>query len=510
MREGMKHLLLLLLAFRMVASVSAQNGKVLTYENQWHTLTTVGREPQPERTDWFMKHGYGIFAHYLSVCQNNAENIASLGKQTSWDECVNAFDTERFADRIKETGAGYVIFTIMQRRRFMIAPNETFNRLTGYKTGEACSTRDLIEDLYQSLHKRNIDLMLYFTGDAAIDDPQAAKGLKFEVPLTEEFVRNWSAVAAEYGLRYKDKVKGYWVDGCYPALGYNENLYKIFAEGLLAGNSDRIIAFNIGIVGYNIRSASVYEDYTAGEQNSFTLIPDKGRFIDGAQWHLLCHLGTYPPGGWMAWGKPGIAMEKEELAQYVYDVNSLGGVVSFDVLLYRDGDLDRSQVEVFKPLRERLAALKKEERRMAKTQSKNLAWKKPASLRSNDNLQELISGPGPSRNALRGTDGKLETFSQPINVYPWTYEVDLLELHKIRHVKVHFFKSYYPTDVEVFGIDASGKEISFGHFTDQKGDSLDVNIVPMEVTKIRVRSYKPDGPNQPGNQMTITEVEIYE
>jgi hypothetical protein len=57
---------------------------------------------------------------------------------------------------MKETGAGYVIFTIMQQQRFMIAPNETFNRLTGYKTGEACSSRDLIEELYQTLHKRDV------------------------------------------------------------------------------------------------------------------------------------------------------------------------------------------------------------------------------------------------------------------------------------------------------------------------------------------------------------------
>jgi hypothetical protein len=51
---------------------------------------------------------------------------------------------------MKEAGAGYVIFTVLQRQRFMIAPNETFNRLIGYKTGEACSSRNLIEDLYWS------------------------------------------------------------------------------------------------------------------------------------------------------------------------------------------------------------------------------------------------------------------------------------------------------------------------------------------------------------------------
>ncbi|MDR2704259.1 MAG: hypothetical protein LBC02_00630 [Planctomycetaceae bacterium] len=53
-------------------------------------VTVFSREPQPERTDWFLKHGYGVFVHYLNQVQNNPENIASLRKSTSWDECVRS------------------------------------------------------------------------------------------------------------------------------------------------------------------------------------------------------------------------------------------------------------------------------------------------------------------------------------------------------------------------------------------------------------------------------------
>jgi hypothetical protein len=312
--------------------------------------TVSSREPQPERTDWFLKHGYGVFVHYLNKVQNNPEHISSLGKSTSWDDCVKEFNVELFADRMKKAGAGYVIFTILQRQRFMIAPNETFNRLTGYKTGEACSSRDLIEDLYQALHKRNIDLMLYFTGDATIDDPQAAKGLKLTFPITEEYIRNWSDVAAEYGNRYKDKVKGYWVDGCYQHLGYNEEMFKIFADGLRAGNPNRIIAFNSGV---GMKAYSIYEDYICGEQNSFSLLPSTGRFLNGEQWHILSFLGK-------SWGGDGIRKNTQALAEYIHNVNTLGGVVSIDVLLYRSGELDKEQLETLKPLRERINALAKE------------------------------------------------------------------------------------------------------------------------------------------------------
>ena len=149
-------------------------------------------------TDWFQKAGYGVFVHYLTGLQNNADHVASLGKQTSWDECVREFDTDRFADTMAEVGAGYVIFTVMQIRREMIAPNATFDRITGYKPGEACATRDLIGDLAQSLGRHNIPLMLYYTGDGPRGDPKAGPAVGWQTPVTVDFVTTWASVAQEY------------------------------------------------------------------------------------------------------------------------------------------------------------------------------------------------------------------------------------------------------------------------------------------------------------------------
>jgi hypothetical protein len=186
--------------------------------------TVLARDPEPAKTDWFVAGKYGVFVHYLVGLQNNPDHVASLGRQTSWDECVREFDVEKFADRMRDAGAGYVIFTMIQRSRFLIAPNATFDRLTGYRPGEACATRDLVEDLYQALNKRGIALMLYWTGDGPCDDPQAAQALRWPATgqVTDEFVRNWSEVVREYGLRYRDKVKGWWTDGCYRFIGYDE------------------------------------------------------------------------------------------------------------------------------------------------------------------------------------------------------------------------------------------------------------------------------------------------
>ena len=471
-------------------------------------MPAAAREPQPERTDWFVKHGYGVFVHYLNKIQNNPEHVASLGKATSWDECVREFNVELFADRMKETGAGYVIFTVQQQQPFMIAPNETFNRLTGYRPGEACSSRDLIEDLYQALHKRGIDFMLYFTGDAA-PDPRVRDGLGLRFPVTEAYVRKWADVAAEYGNRYKGKVKGYWVDGVYDFIGYNEDLLKIFAEGLRAGYPERILAFNPGV---KMAAYSAHEDYMAGEQNTFSEIPPTGRFFHGEQWHILSFLGTSEGNIGAGWGQPGVCKTKEDLAYYVYEVNALGGVVSIDTMLYRDGDIDRSQMEILKPLRGRVAAL--QSRRHAWKEGKavparNIAWEKPARLKSNDGTRELPPSAGAAHRAACGTDGRRDTAAVGAFHWAWTYEVNLLEPLTVRRVVVHFGDGY-ATDSEVFGAMLGGQEVSLGRFGDTGGKRIDVSFEPQVFQLIKVRSYKPDGPGQPGKQMAIAEVEVYD
>ena len=59
------------------------------------------------------------------------------------------------------TGARYAVITMMQGTQYMIAPNAKFNELTGYAPGEACSTRDLVLDLWKALDAHGLKLMLY-------------------------------------------------------------------------------------------------------------------------------------------------------------------------------------------------------------------------------------------------------------------------------------------------------------------------------------------------------------
>ena len=307
--------------------------------------SSLPAEPHNPNTDWFMKAGYGVFVHYLSDIQNNSQELHSLGKETSWDECVQEFDAEKFADLMDQVGAGYVIFTMHQRTRFLIAPNATFDRLTGYKPGQACATRDLVEDLYVALHRKNIPLMLYWTGDGPRQDQQAAKALGYTEKVSTEYVQKWTSVVQEYSTRYGEKIVGWWVDGCYPWIGYDQDKLGLMAKALKAGNPRSIIALNVGVQ-EKVNAYTEHEDFTTGEQNQFSNIPEN-RWINGEQWHILSFLGS----SFQGWGQPGSKYKKQQLIDYVHQVNSKGGVVSIDVMLYRDGSLDRSQFEMLKTLR---------------------------------------------------------------------------------------------------------------------------------------------------------------
>lgn len=457
-------------------------------------LLAANEPSESPRTDWFLEAGYGVFVHYLEGLQNNAERLHSLGKETSWDECVKEFDTEAFAATMDEVGAGYVIFTVLQRKRTMIAPNPTFDRISGYKPGEACSTRDLIEDLYQSLARYDIPLMLYFTGDGPIDDPQAREAFNWTRPINDTYVERWTSVARDYSERYGKKIAGWWVDGCYPWLGYKDDSLKVFAEALRAGNPDSIVAFNRG-VDPDVMAYTPFEDYTCGEQNRFFDMPTS-RFINGEQWHILSYLGEW-------WGDPGTKYSKQDLRDYVFEVHRRGGVVSIDVILFRDGSLDRSQIEILRAVRHELdhGTVK------PPIPSGNLAFRKQSLLLSLDGSHELVVNAG-KHFPRHGVDGRPDTHAQAAGEWPWTYEVDLVDTVPVNRIKVTFGKNY-ATQFE-FKLSTDRKTWTTVAAKDSHdGSPFKATFDPVSARYVRVSALKPNGPGQPGGQMSIRELEVY-
>ena len=129
----------------------------------------------PPETDWFFHAKRGVFTHYLDGLQNGGSN--SLGKKTSWDDCVSEFDAEAYAASAAATGARYAVITMMQGSKSMLGPNARYDALTGYAPGAACSTRDLVLEIHAALAKRGLHLLLYWTGDGPHEDAQASAGM---------------------------------------------------------------------------------------------------------------------------------------------------------------------------------------------------------------------------------------------------------------------------------------------------------------------------------------------
>jgi hypothetical protein len=295
------------------------------------------------KTEWFKNARYGVFVHYLNSLQNSSLPW-NQGQKTSWDSCVNGFDVKKFAEEVKETGAGYVIFSLQQSDEFFCAPNSTFEKLTGLQRGYATSHRDLINNLYLALKQKNIQLLLYVTGNGPFKNWSAMERLTNHnfhnrvvnnaYQVNKQYVQTWSKVLAEFSVRYKDKVKGWWVDGAYPFIGYNDTLITILKNSLKSGNTKSIIAFNPSPKD-TVSYYSKLDDYTAGEIYNYQAVP-KSRFIKGVQWHAATFLGK-------DWANPGLRFTDNDLYNYIYKCNANGGVVSLDICVLRDGSIDEGQ-----------------------------------------------------------------------------------------------------------------------------------------------------------------------
>lgn len=299
-------------------------------------------------TDRLLQAKWGVFNHYLSGVQNNPEHPNNQGAgETSWDECVHALDAEKLAKGLHDCGAHYYFITLMQGNETMIAPNRTFDGIAGTKPGEACSTRDLVLDIYDALKPYDIDLYLYYTGDGPYKNDTVGQRFGFTEPrdvgVTMPFVEKWAAVLEEYATRYGDKVKGWWIDGCYrDYFRYNDELMTPYYKAVKKGNPNAVVAFNDGVKPYYEKNY-IHEDFVCGEFNDFFVIP-RERFIDGAQAFMLAPLGVNTTGAeWGDWSNPGVKRDSRYLRDFISCCNAAGGAVTLDIALNRDGSFDPAQ-----------------------------------------------------------------------------------------------------------------------------------------------------------------------
>jgi len=302
-----------------------------------------------DRTDWLARCGWGVFCHWLGAAPSSAGGAELTA--AAWNEQVDAFDVEGFADQLASVGAPYLFITIGQNSGHYLAPNATYDKYVGVAPSK-CSRRDLVSDLYAALAPRGIQLLVYLPSGAPAADPVAVERLGWEWGFEggwpgkwgarrtgrrlAAFQARWESIIREWSERWGAQVRGWWIDGCYfaDAMYRHDDApnFRSFAAALKAGNPESIVAFNPGVL-TPVVCHTEHEDYTAGEIAQ--ALPEcPGPWVERnghkARYHILSYLGAY----WCK-GKP--RFPDELVMGYTAHVAGKGGVVTWDVPIAKSG-----------------------------------------------------------------------------------------------------------------------------------------------------------------------------
>jgi hypothetical protein len=292
-------------------------------------------QTQVNRAVWMQKAKWGVMTHYLSDWKG--QEFKEKIDVDKWNEMIDNFDVEGLAKQLESIGASYYLITIGQNSGFYLAPNETYDKLTGIKPSH-CSKRDLVSDLYNALSKRGIKLMVYLPSGAPVGDLKADKALNWENGpyRNAEFQIKWEQIIEDWSKRWGNKVVGWWFDGCYwPNYMYRTKEtpnFESFAAAARAGNPDCIVGFNPGVV-YRTLSMTPYEDYTAGEIDIPEKISIRRQYegkVDGVQIHVLSFLGE-------KWGIGNPRFNTDQILGYTKQVIDAEGAFTWDVPIQKNG-----------------------------------------------------------------------------------------------------------------------------------------------------------------------------
>jgi F5/8 type C domain/Alpha-L-fucosidase len=448
-----------------------------------------------QKTDWLRDARWGVMTHYLTNSSKSSKD---------WNDQVNSFDVKGLAQQLKSAGVKYYMISIGQNSGHYCAPNSKYDYYTKISPSK-CSRRDLISDIYDAIHPFGIKLMVYLPSGAPGNDGVAINGLEWTsgANRNRSFQLKWESVIREWSLRWGKKVSGWWFDGVYwPKEMYGHEdapNFQSFSAAAKAGNPDSIVAFNPG-PRYPLMSLSDSEDFTAGEIFDARGISCENRWVKKSQFHILSYLGN-------DWGSGSSRYRNEEIADISRNINKCGGVVTWDVPIDAGGKLPKAFVD-------QLIALNKENksgypaRKNKLTSLQNVALQKTARLLDPSGEKELPVN-GTKHFPGLGLDGDLKTFALAGNSWSWIYQADLAEVYPITRVSVTFGASY-ATEYKILSSKDGLRWSVLKHEKTARGGKYNYKFSRTQMRYLRVYGIKPNGPNQPGGQMSVAELEAYQ
>lgn len=309
-----------------------------------------------KKPEWFRKSGYGLMFQWT----NRATPPKGPVKE-SWEEKVRDFDLDGFIKTVEDSGAKYVLWSVTWGNQYTSAPLKSLDEIIKGRT----TKRDLLGEMADALHKRNIKLIFYYhygydcNHSIDADWMDASGGYKAD---KTEFYNNWMAIVSEMGERYGDKLHGWWFDGgqryynCHfdNTPGDQGMISAPFKELTLAsrkGNSERIVAYNSWIK----PKVTEFQDFYGGEGAHVATGLDNGTFPSGEQEGLLAH-GCFifeKKWGHIEENTP-IQKPKYPLKKMVKLVNKAikeQSPLSINLEMYEDGSVSPASVALLKELK---------------------------------------------------------------------------------------------------------------------------------------------------------------
>jgi hypothetical protein len=299
-------------------------------------------------TQWMVDAKYGLMFTWTST------TMPQHGPQKSYEQAVNDFDVNKFADMVANTGAGFIAFATSWSTYYFPAPLKTWARVAPGQTTQ----RDLIAELADALNKRGIKLMIYYHAGRTDKDFWTGSGARsMDKPV---YFKEWEDTIREIGLRYKDKLAGWWFDDGTTYYYALQTPWKDFTEAAKAGNPARVVGYNSWI----LPETTKFQDFSCGEggfpdrlMNEDELpIGGSGIYIAGPQKGLQATVTLPNEGG--NWGHipadtpiPPPNISTPEMISYIQKAAARKLVPIINLELYQDGTASPATVEEFKAIK---------------------------------------------------------------------------------------------------------------------------------------------------------------
>ena len=500
----------------------------------------------PKRAEW-MSGKYGMMTHYLpspvsgdelgayTTPEERArlEELKEEEKTEIFNRIVDNFNLKLYMKEFDQSGADYLIFTVGQNTKYYTSYNSVIESVTpGH-----CSKRDLVMEIAKEVKKRKKGFIFYIPCDSRwIDDGSG-------------YYETWTKVCEEYSKKLGKLCDGWWIDGCNP-VELNTEIGEKLARAMRSGNPKSALAFSdASFAGDSLKTTIKWNDYFPGEVHVVEdgyirhdcLFPHlnpylnedgyvrvkydapkffvpKEKYMDGVLLHALIPMDlTFNPAVLTEW----VPYRDKDNIALAHSFTDVGGAITFNVPLKIDGTIPEESLKKLIALGKSYKGatakkkypldpevLKRAKRPVQENPNpKNIAFGKPSRLLSWDCTQEGMPSAG-SAHAYKGNDGIFETGAAPAYMWNWTYEIDLEKICSISRMELSFLG--WSTDFDIFiSADRENWE-NIRHVdnsTNNKEFKFDIN---KSFRFIRVRSNKPDGEGQPGGQMTVAELQLFE